>query len=723
MKVAIGIAILLIGSIFAYSPVSVHADDEEFEAAAEDEEPGTVEGTGTHFEVTNSNYLNVILDSSETITLELESAPEMITMRIEQGSASSTSITISGFAPETTYHKYEDSYANHAAFTTDTNGSYTYTQDLSVSHLIFIQPRESTKFITDDATGGDCQDLTDPIGTWDDTNNICTLTTDVTETIEIPDNGITLDCDGHTIDGTGTGSGVFLNGVDNVTVKNCNITDFSDGIMLGSDSNTIEGNTITDSGDDGIDINDSDNNEIEGNTITNSGGDGIELDNSDDNTIYHNTITDSGDDGIELDDSNDNDVTDNNINNSGDDGIFCDDDCNDNTVEGNTIRNSDSDGIFFEDDINDNDILNNIIFDSGGDGIEFDDGENGGDEDNNTIEGNCIINTGSDGIELDDDNEKNTIKNNTIINADDGIDITGENNNDNTIEGNTVINTTSGGIEIEEDSIDNEVFNNNFINTGDPLDDDGNNDFEMPLPVGGNFWSQFNEPSEGCFNTSPADRFCDDPFEFDFNEDDFPYTIPIGSTCYFQDTQPKDPISMNTIRNNGIAKTIHAEKQIFSCFLEQGDIPVIVDITIVAEIYQDMNTQSIIKKDVLAITCVKLPTQGAVLECESSAPTGGIAPVKNCDEFPISHPQEMNTVNKGSIVKTIESQKEVFQCNLDNKGVYDKKVDLVLFTEIWENLNKLPDDPIVKKTFLSFRCVVNLDAAEVESCRFSDITD
>jgi|GEM_PF-2449420 len=679
MKVAIGIAILLIASVFAYSPTSIQAEDDEFEAAAEDEDPGKVEGTGTHFEVTNSRYLNVILDSSETITLELESVPEMIIMHIGPVSASSTTITMSGFAPETTYHTYEDSYENHVDYTTDSSGSYTYTQDLSVSHLIFIQPRESTKILTDDATGGDCT----LIGTWDDTNNICTLTTNVTETIEIQDDGITLDCDGHTITGTGTGSGVFLNAVDNVTVKNCTISNFSDGILLeDSDNNTIQDNTITDVGDDGIDLNNSDDNEIKGNTVTRAGDDGITLDDMDDA---------DGSDG--------------------------------NTIEGNTIRNSDSDGIFVEDDSDDNDILNNIIFDSGDDGIEVDDDEE--DEDNNKFEGNCIINSGGEGIELDDENENNDFINNTIINSNsDGIEFTDDENFDNTFKDNTIIGSGGRGINIDESpNSGNVIFNNNFINNDPPKDDDGVNEFDMPLPIGGNFWSEFNEPSEGCFNTNPVDRFCDDPYVFSVNQDDFPYTIPLGSTCFFQDTQPEDPISMNTVRNSGIAKTIHAEKQIFSCFLEQGDIPVIVDITIVAEIYEDMNTQSIIKKDALALTCIKIATSASVLECESSPVTSDVAPVKNCSEESIEHPQEMNTVNKGSTVKTIESQKEVFLCNLDNKGVFDKKVDLVLFTEIWENLNKLPDDPIVKKTFLSFRCVVNLDEAEVESCKFSDITD
>ena len=126
---------------------------------------GRVEGTGTHFVVTDSQYLDITLDSSEPITLTLESVPEMVTMGIEPASgAASTQIALGGFAPETTYHKYEDDYHNHVAFTTDASGGYTYTQDLSKPHLVFIQPTPGTHFI--DASlpgGGDCTS----IGTWD----------------------------------------------------------------------------------------------------------------------------------------------------------------------------------------------------------------------------------------------------------------------------------------------------------------------------------------------------------------------------------------------------------------------------------------------------------------------------------------------------------------------------------------------------------------------------
>jgi hypothetical protein len=196
-------------------------------------------------------------------------------------------------------------------------------------------------------------------------------------------------------------------------------------------------------------------------------------------------------------------------------------------------------------------------------------------------------------------------------------------------------------------------------------------------------------------------------------------TYFLGGCLYVSDRQPEDPISMNTVRNNNIAKTIHAEKQIFECTLEQGDIPVIVDVTIIAEIYEDMNTQTIIKKDALTITCIKEESQATLIQCESSIPDEEIVPVRNCTEDSIEHPQEMNTVNKGSIVKTIEAQKEVFLCTLDDGT--RKKVDVVLFTEIWENLGLLPNNPVVKHTFESMRCIILIDEAEVESCKFSTV--
>ena len=112
---------------------------------------GIVEGTGTHFEIADSEYLNLILDSSESVTVRIESIPEIITINIESDSpASAAEITISGFEPETTYHKYEDDFHNHEVFTTDSDGKYKYRQILKQPYIVFIQPRPSTIFLDND---------------------------------------------------------------------------------------------------------------------------------------------------------------------------------------------------------------------------------------------------------------------------------------------------------------------------------------------------------------------------------------------------------------------------------------------------------------------------------------------------------------------------------------------------------------------------------------------
>lgn len=181
---------------------------------------GTIQGTGTHFEITDSEYFNVILDSSEEISLYMESMPEMITMTIEPVfSTTTTHLTISGLAPATTFYKFENNYHNITPFTTDGNGTYSYTQDISETHFVFIQPRVSTKFIIDNATGGDCT----TIGTWNTIAKTCTLTTNVFESIQIDNNGITLDGNGHTVTGSNTGVGVLVSGKTGVSIQSLTV--------------------------------------------------------------------------------------------------------------------------------------------------------------------------------------------------------------------------------------------------------------------------------------------------------------------------------------------------------------------------------------------------------------------------------------------------------------------------------------------------------------------
>jgi hypothetical protein len=203
----------------------------------------------------------------------------------------------------------------------------------------------------------------------------------------------------------------------------------------------------------------------------------------------------------------------------------------------------------------------------------------------------------------------------------------------------------------------------------------------------------------------------------------------------------EDPISMNTVRSGNIVKTIHAEKEIFasSCHLEQGGLPVIVDLTTYIELYQNINDREVIKATALVVTCIKDIFTATVIDCESSVPPSTPVPVgSDCYENRnITHPQEMNTVNKGSIAKTIEAQKEIFICELGvdacsldveimcpETGVV-KKVEVILFTDIYEDLST---QTVEEVQFHSMRCVIlvtdfgdDLPDGTVETCQFSTI--
>src|SRR5574341_1406972 len=164
---------------------------------------------------------------------------------------------------------------------------------------------------------------------------------------------------------------------------------------------------------------------------------------------------------------------------------------------------------------------------------------------------------------------------------------------------------------------------------------------------------------------------------------------------------PDDGISMNTVKNGNTVKTIHAEKEIYDCFLEQGNLPVLVDLTTYLEVYENITSQEVIETNDIATTCLKDEFTATVIYCESyDVSTSPVFVGSECSELDLEFPQEMNTVTKGKIAKTVESQKEVFLCT---PGGDQKKVDIVLFTDVYEDLNTQTTTSV---QFLSARCVV-----------------
>jgi parallel beta-helix repeat protein len=299
--------------------------------------PGRLEGTGTHFEITDSEYLNITLDSTEPVSLRLESVPQMVIMDIESAQgATSTQITLRGFSASTTFYKYEDDHHNGMAFTTDGVGGCTYAQGLSEPHHVFIQRNPGTRFIPSDTV----------IGTWDPVNRIYTLTTDVYETIQVDEDNLTLDGAGHTVAGAGSALsyGVFVpHSRSCVTVRGVGARGCGAGIFFSGSDGTVTGNSASDCGV-GIEVWFALNNIVTGNTASKNGigirvwdhcwGNVLSGNTANSNrfvgiwlhyfcygtTLTRNTL-DSNDCGILLWDATDTIITDNTVSNNNHSGI------------------------------------------------------------------------------------------------------------------------------------------------------------------------------------------------------------------------------------------------------------------------------------------------------------------------------------------------------------------------------------------------------------------
>lgn len=140
---------------------------------------------------------------------------------------------------------------------------------------------------------------------WDDT----VLTEDHHGFIRIWGEGATLDCDGHSVVGDGTTHGINI-AADDVTVKNCAVSGFMNGIVMwsytdnggprhGYDGLRVEGNTVFDNSANGIRIDYATNAKVEGNKTYANGFSGILLRTARDSVVESNKTT-LNDTGIEL---------------------------------------------------------------------------------------------------------------------------------------------------------------------------------------------------------------------------------------------------------------------------------------------------------------------------------------------------------------------------------------------------------------------------------------
>jgi hypothetical protein len=190
---------------------------------------------------------------------------------------------------------------------------------------------------------------------------------------------------------------------------------------------------------------------------------------------------------------------------------------------------------------------------------------------------------------------------------------------------------------------------------------------------------------------------------------------------------------MNTVIFKDIAKTIHVEKEAFSCKTKSGAL-VIALVSLYTELFTNMRTLHPSNKTVESDTCVK-GYNGTVLWCHSSHQEEGINVEVNhtgftppgfplgaaCDPIslrtqPVPSPIEMETVvGTNGIVQTIEAEKEIFLCDFKQNRP-TTLLGVTLFTEIFEDI--LGRYPVLIKTFESVSCLTDIGSARVLKCSF-----
>ncbi|MFO7872525.1 MAG: NosD domain-containing protein, partial [Candidatus Undinarchaeales archaeon] len=249
--------------------------------------------------------------------------------------------------------------------------------------------------------------------TYDDIRLTADITNHSGTCIDNPTNfsNKTFDCQGHTIEGSISDYGIYLNSKTNNTIQNCVITNFSTGIYLKSNSNnnTIKNNTVSLNNETGIHLFSSSNTTVTNNTASSNVDYGIHLyslSTNPNNNIITNNTANSNNYGIYLYSNSNNTINNNEINSNTYYGITLKSNSNNNTITNNTA-NSNFIGIQLLSSSNNNTLINNTA-NSNGNGIYLYSSSN-----NNTLINNTANSNGN-GIYLKANSDNNTITNNTF---------------------------------------------------------------------------------------------------------------------------------------------------------------------------------------------------------------------------------------------------------------------------------------------------------------------
>ncbi|KPQ42590.1 MAG: surface layer protein B, partial [Candidatus Methanoperedens nitroreducens] len=147
----------------------------------------------------------------------------------------------------------------------------------------------------------------------------------------------------------------------------------------------------------------------------------------------------------------------------------------------------------------------------------------------NTVSGNIVSNSKGGIVTFLVSN--NILSGNTVLDNNLGIWVYQSSNN--MVKNNTVLNSRTYGIGVSssnnmESCCNNIIYNNNLINNPtQAIVYTDNNIFNLEAPIGGNYYSDYDTPEEGCNNIN-GDNFCDEPYVFSSGWDNLPWISPDG---------------------------------------------------------------------------------------------------------------------------------------------------------------------------------------------------
>ncbi len=198
--------------------------------------------------------------------------------------ASKTTLTVSN----STESKEGNITIDVVPATTTTSTTSTSTTSTSTSTT------STTTTLPSETTCNSCSDCSSKLdGSYDRVYLNATISEQSGSCITFGASNVELDCQGRLINGTHSGSGVYMSSKTGNTVKNCVVTDFDYGVQLSySDSNTLINNTVKYNIYNGFKIYYSDNNDISNNTANNNSY-GIYTNTAVSNTLDQNSVNDN----------------------------------------------------------------------------------------------------------------------------------------------------------------------------------------------------------------------------------------------------------------------------------------------------------------------------------------------------------------------------------------------------------------------------------------------